>query len=114
MKSRFREDIHSYRLSDGAVKLISQISLNWVMSMNERHRFPMDIISYAVRRYKRRIKRARIMALVDRYRGALTGLASGDALGATLEYKAPGSFDPSNDRLGGLHHLVNDWRHDDE
>ena len=29
-----------------------------------------------------------------RYRGALLGLAAGDALGTTLEFRAPGSFRP--------------------
>lgn len=40
-------------------------------------------------------------ALRDRYRGALLGLAVGDALGATLEFKAPGSFEPLADMVGG-------------
>jgi hypothetical protein len=31
----------------------------------------------------------------DRYRGALLGLAIGDALGITLEFKAPGTFNQS-------------------
>jgi len=39
--------------------------------------------------------------LVSRYRGALLGLAAGDALGTTLEFKAPGSFDPIDDIVGG-------------
>lgn len=30
----------------------------------------------------------------DRYRGCLLGLAIGDALGTTLEFKAPGTFEP--------------------
>ena len=30
----------------------------------------------------------------DRYRGALMGLAAVDALGTTLEFHAPGSFEP--------------------
>jgi ADP-ribosyl-[dinitrogen reductase] hydrolase len=37
----------------------------------------------------------------DRYRGALLGLAVGDALGTTLEFKAPGTFKPITDMLGG-------------
>ena len=41
------------------------------------------------------------MELVDRYRGALVGLAVGDALGTTLEFKAPGSFNPITDMVGG-------------
>jgi ADP-ribosyl-[dinitrogen reductase] hydrolase len=37
----------------------------------------------------------------DRYRGALLGLAAGDALGATLEFRPPGSFQPIHDMAGG-------------
>ncbi len=37
----------------------------------------------------------------DRYRGALLGLAVGDALGTTLEFRPPGSFRPINDMVGG-------------
>lgn len=37
----------------------------------------------------------------DRYRGCLLGLAAGDALGTTLEFKAPGSFQPIDDMVGG-------------
>jgi ADP-ribosylglycohydrolase len=41
------------------------------------------------------------IALPDRYRGALLGLATGDALGTTLEFAAPGSFEPITDMIGG-------------
>ena len=41
------------------------------------------------------------MELIDRYRGALMGLAVGDALGTTLEFKSPGSFEPIEDMVGG-------------
>ncbi|MDZ4719289.1 MAG: ADP-ribosylglycohydrolase family protein [Roseiflexaceae bacterium] len=41
------------------------------------------------------------IALLDRYRGALLGLAAGDALGTTLEFCAPGSFAPISDMVGG-------------
>jgi ADP-ribosyl-[dinitrogen reductase] hydrolase len=37
----------------------------------------------------------------DRLRGALVGLAAGDALGTTLEFRAPGSFQPITDMVGG-------------
>jgi ADP-ribosylglycohydrolase len=37
----------------------------------------------------------------DRYRGALLGLACGDALGTTLEFRPPGSFSPIRDIVGG-------------
>lgn len=41
------------------------------------------------------------MEQMHRYRGALLGLACGDALGAALEFKAPGTFAPIADMLGG-------------
>jgi hypothetical protein len=37
----------------------------------------------------------------DRLRGAMIGLAVGDALGATLEFRAPGTFEPITDMVGG-------------
>jgi hypothetical protein len=39
--------------------------------------------------------------LIDRYRGALLGLAVSDALGTTLEFKRPGTFEPVSDMVGG-------------
>jgi ADP-ribosylglycohydrolase len=41
------------------------------------------------------------MRLIDRYRGSLLGLAAGDALGTTLEFSRPGSFQPLTDMTGG-------------
>lgn len=41
------------------------------------------------------------MEKIDRYRGSLLGLACGDALGTTLEFKPPGTFMPLNDIVGG-------------
>jgi ADP-ribosyl-[dinitrogen reductase] hydrolase len=38
---------------------------------------------------------------MDRFRGCLVGLAVGDALGTTLEFKPPGSFAPIDDMVGG-------------
>ena len=38
---------------------------------------------------------------LDRYRGCLLGLATGDALGTTLEFRPPGSFKPITDIVGG-------------
>ncbi|MDE0653893.1 MAG: ADP-ribosylglycohydrolase family protein [bacterium] len=37
----------------------------------------------------------------DRFQGCLLGLAAGDALGTTLEFKPPGSFAPIDDMVGG-------------
>jgi ADP-ribosylglycohydrolase len=51
---------------------------------------------------------------LDRYRGCLVGLAVGDALGTTLEFKAPGSFDPLTDLVGGgpFHLKPGQWTDD--
>jgi len=38
---------------------------------------------------------------LDKYRGALLGLAVGDALGTTLEFQSLGSFHPIDDIIGG-------------
>ena len=37
----------------------------------------------------------------DRFRGCLLGLAAGDALGTTLEFRSPGTFEPIDDMVGG-------------
>jgi ADP-ribosyl-[dinitrogen reductase] hydrolase len=41
------------------------------------------------------------ISTLDRYRGAMLGLAVGDALGTTLEFKKPGKFKPIDDIVGG-------------
>ncbi len=41
------------------------------------------------------------MDTVARYRGALLGLAAGDALGTTVEFRPPGTFEPVTDIVGG-------------
>src|SRR4028118_1930500 len=41
------------------------------------------------------------METTERYRGSLFGLAVGDAVGTTLEFKPPGSFTPIEDMVGG-------------
>src|SRR4051812_32495728 len=38
---------------------------------------------------------------LERFRGALLGLAVGDALGTTVEFKPPGSFAAVTDMIGG-------------
>jgi len=39
--------------------------------------------------------------LLERYRGCLLGLAAGDAVGTTVEFKPRGTFTPLTDMLGG-------------
>ncbi|AFY83522.1 ADP-ribosylglycohydrolase family protein [Oscillatoria acuminata] len=41
------------------------------------------------------------MEKIARYRGCLLGLAVGDALGTSLEFKQPGTFTPITDMVGG-------------
>jgi len=41
------------------------------------------------------------MQEIELYRGCLLGLAVGDAVGTTLEFKPPGSFTPIDDMVGG-------------
>jgi ADP-ribosyl-[dinitrogen reductase] hydrolase len=40
-------------------------------------------------------------SVTDRARGALLGLAAGDAVGTTVEFMSPGSFEPVTDMVGG-------------
>ncbi len=40
-------------------------------------------------------------SLRDRFRGALIGLAAGDALGAAVQHRKPGAFTPVSDMIGG-------------
>jgi ADP-ribosylglycohydrolase len=51
---------------------------------------------------------------LSRYRGCLLGLAAGDALGTTLEFKPPGTFTPISDMLGGgpFHLKPGEWTDD--
>lgn len=48
-----------------------------------------------------RAETAAAVSLRDRYRGALVGLAAGDALGASVQHRKPGSFTPVSDMSGG-------------
>ena len=50
----------------------------------------------------------------ERYRGCLLGLAAGDALGTTLEFKRPGTFKPLTDMVGGgpFHLAPGQWTDD--
>jgi ADP-ribosylglycohydrolase len=52
--------------------------------------------------------------MIDRMRGALIGLAVGDALGAAVEFRGPGSFEPvTGFRSGGPHRLnAGEWTDD--
>ncbi|MCH5375002.1 MAG: ADP-ribosylglycohydrolase family protein, partial [Planctomycetes bacterium] len=54
------------------------------------------------------------MQTLDRFRGCLLGLACGDAVGTTVEFRARGSFPPVTDMNGGgpFHLDAGDWTDD--
>ena len=58
--------------------------------------------------------RVEIVEEAVRYRGSLLGLAVGDALGTTLEFQAPGTFEPIDDIKGGgpFHLEPGEWTDD--
>ena len=45
---------------------------------------------------------------LDRAIGTMLGLACGDAVGTTLEFHAPGTFEPITDMVGGGHQIGTD------
>jgi len=44
------------------------------------------------------------MERIDRYRGCLLGLAAGDTLGVSVEFRPPGTFEPVTGMAGGGYH----------
>jgi ADP-ribosyl-[dinitrogen reductase] hydrolase len=54
------------------------------------------------------------VALRDRFRGCLLGLAVGDAVGTTVEFRPRGSFEPLTDLVGGgpFHLSAGQWTDD--
>jgi ADP-ribosyl-[dinitrogen reductase] hydrolase len=54
-----------------------------------------------IKTWSQRRRSVQQLLICERYRGALLGLAVGDALGTTLEFKAPGTFKPITDIVGG-------------
>ncbi len=51
---------------------------------------------------------------LERYRGAMLGLAAADAVGTTVEFQPPGSFTPLDDMVGGgpFHLQPGQWTDD--
>jgi len=54
------------------------------------------------------------MKTEKKHRGALLGLAVGDAVGTTLEFRPPGSFQEIDDMVGGgpFHLAASEWTDD--
>ena len=92
---------------DGA---LDQIAERW-KHMEKSRRHPRSPQTHQQRDYVRRwVEQVRSVAAVsqigetttrDRFRGCLLGLAAGDALGTTLEFQPPGTFEPIDDLVGG-------------
>lgn len=55
-----------------------------------------------------------VLPLQDRSRGCLIGLAVGDAVGTTLEFRPPGTFKPLTDMVGGGHFCLKKGRWTDD
>src|SRR5947209_8013945 len=66
------------------------------------------------RRDSRHILDTSRVNLQSKFRGAMLGLAVGDAVGTTLEFKSPGSFKKIDDMLGGgpFHLAAGEWTDD--
>ena len=92
---------------DGA---LDQIAERWKY-VEKRRRHPRSPQTHQQRDYVRRwVEQVRSDTAVsqigetttrDRFRGCLLGLAAGDALGTTLEFQPPGTFEPIDDLVGG-------------
>lgn len=76
------------------------------MSVSETDRpnhagVPRSLVRAGSKPWEVRVSIANVDGRRDRYRGALLGLAAGDALGTTVEFRAPGTFAPVQDIVGG-------------
>jgi ADP-ribosylglycohydrolase/Inositol hexakisphosphate len=81
---------------------LAELSAKWSIVEKNYRKSPEtpEQVSW-VKSWAERRKGVRQISVRDRYRGALLGLAVGDALGATLEFKAPGTFKPITNLMGG-------------
>ena len=88
---------------DQALAQIAQ----WWQTVEKAHRLPMSPETSEQREYVRhwvepsKEELRRDITTQDRFRGCLLGLAVGDALGTTLEFKKPGTFPPMDGLIGG-------------
>jgi ADP-ribosyl-[dinitrogen reductase] hydrolase len=81
---------------------LAELSAKWSTVEKNYRKSPEtpDQVSW-VKDWPQRRRSVQQLVLRDRYRGALLGLAVGDALGTTVEFKAPGTFKPITDLMGG-------------
>ena len=97
-----------------------------LLGVSKRYGYPMpgvplddiiEVVQFPKRTRRRRVHKKRVRKgggrlgtiasatsesiTQDRFRGCLLGLAAGDALGTTLEFFYPGTFQPIDDMVGG-------------
>ena len=79
--------------------------MDWMLELG----LPRDYVCF----HRGGVKR-KVAIMKNRQRGALIGLAVGDALGAAVEFKLPGTFpEVTGYRGGGPHHLKpGEWTDD--
>jgi ADP-ribosyl-[dinitrogen reductase] hydrolase len=83
---------------------LAELSAKWstVEKSSREPRSPQTAAQVSwVKTWAQRRRSVEQLMVRDRYRGALLGLAVGDALGTTLEFKAPGTFKPITEIVGG-------------
>ena len=87
------------RTGDEALQQLAE----WWQGVEKVHRKPQSPETQKQFRYVRdwREPPKKEIGTRDRFRGCLLGLAVGDALGTTLEFKPPGTFEPIDDMVGG-------------
>ena len=85
-----KEEMDMLRVNIDSVK--SQFEKTSILAKNEMKDYKENIGIYS---------NSESMTTLSRYRGSLLGLAVGDALGTTLEFKEPGTFSPITGMMGG-------------
>jgi ADP-ribosyl-[dinitrogen reductase] hydrolase len=81
---------------------LAELSARWSTVEKNFRKSPetQEQVSW-VKSWPQRRRSAQQLLIRDRYRGGLLGLAVGDTLGTALEFKAPGTFKPITDMVGG-------------
>jgi ADP-ribosylglycohydrolase len=77
---------------------LKQLHLLWLQCAKSRYRNSPE--THEQKEYIINWRETLNQKLIDRYKGCLLGLAVGDAVGTTLEFKPPGTFKPISDMIG--------------
>jgi ADP-ribosyl-[dinitrogen reductase] hydrolase len=97
------------RSGDEALEQVGALFATMSQQKTHRHRYTGSPQTKSQREFVRswkEVEKVKVHAVAtdarrDRLRGALVGLAVGDAVGTTVEFKRPGSFEPVTDMVGG-------------